>query len=95
MSESVDWQAVQRLTSSQHRRKVAAALSQDGPLTPTAISNRSGLEPTHVSRAMGDLCENGLAELLVPEGTHKGRIYDLTDEGGSAVEVALEVCDDA
>lgn len=89
----VDWTAVQYLVSSTHRFAVANALADDGPLTPTAISEQCDLPATHVSRAMNALREEGLAELLVPESTRKGRIYDLTDAGEDALPVAREVND--
>lgn len=94
MSESVDWQAVQHLTSSTHRREVARILKADGPLTPTAITEKAGISSSSVSRSLGELRENGLVELLVPEETRKGRVYGLTDEGVDAVGVAVEVSGD-
>lgn len=86
-----DWSAVQSIISSDHRAQVASILHESGPLTPSTISEHSSLEVTHVSRSLGQLREQDLVELLVPESTKKGRIYGLTDDGRSAVNAAGEV----
>ena len=92
MSETadVDWKAVGYVAASDHRTRVVDALA-DGPGTPTKLADRSGLPITHVSRALGDLRDVDVVELLVPEDTHKGRIYGLTDTGERAADRAEEV----
>lgn len=89
--DGVDWTAVTCLVSSNHRKEVAEILQENGHLTPTAISDRGSLPPTHVSRALNGLRDEDLVELLVPESTRKGRIYALTDAGERALDAAQEV----
>ena len=84
--EDIDWETISYLTASTNRTAVAVSLANDGPATPTEISDGTDLTPTHVSRAVRQLRDKNLAELLVPEDTHKGRVYGLTDRGSRALE---------
>jgi len=85
-----DWETVSVIVQSDHRTRIVDALA-DGPSTPTTLADRSDLPLTHVSRALGDLRDADIVELLVPEDTHKGRIYGLTDTGEAAADRAQEV----
>lgn len=85
------WAVVARLTGSRQRQTVVEALSDDGPATPSTLADRTGLAISHVSRVLSDLREVDAVELLVPEDTHKGRIYGLTDAGAQGAEKASEV----
>ncbi|MFC3476297.1 winged helix-turn-helix domain-containing protein [Halobacterium litoreum] len=88
-SEGVDWAQYGYVEASDHRTRVVDALHSEGPATPTTLSERTGLDVTHVSRTLRDLSEESIVELLVPEERTKGRIYGLTDAGEAvAVEVA-------
>lgn len=84
------WEVVALLTGSRQREVVVEALDE-GPATPSTLADRTPLAITHVSRVLGDLREAKAVELLVPEDTHKGRIYGLTDTGRQAAVKAEEV----
>lgn len=86
-TNEVDWTTFGFVRASDYRTRVLHALD-DGPATPTELGERAGLEITHVSRTLSELQDHDLAELLVPEDTHKGRIYGLTDDGET---IATEV----
>lgn len=90
----VDWEAYSYLASSSYRRRVAAALL-DGEKTPSDVEADVDIQWAHVSRALGELREEGLAELLVPEDTQKGRVYGLTDTGADTIEALQERDHDA
>lgn len=77
---ATDWDEVGFVVSSKYRTAVLRELSS-GPATPTTIADRSGLGITHISRALGRLQDREVVELVVPEDQHKGRLYDLTDQG--------------
>jgi len=85
------WEIVGLLTGSRQREVVVESLSDEGPATPSTLAERTGLAITHVSRVLSDLREVDAVELLVPEDTHKGRIYGLTDAGAQGAEKASEV----
>jgi len=76
-----DWSDAGYITASQHRTGVYATLATEGPATPTNLSTQTGLDVTHVSRALSDLRERNIVELLVPEDQRKGRVYGLTEHG--------------
>jgi len=88
--EDSDWMLIGYITASDYRSRVLDALNES-PATPTTIGDRTGLELTHVSRTLSELRERDIVELLVPEDTHKGRIYGLTDTGEAAADRAQEV----
>lgn len=77
---ATDWDDVGYVVSSKYRTAVLRVLS-DGPATPTTIADESGLGITHISRALGRLQDRDVVELAVPEDQHKGRFYDLTEQG--------------
>lgn len=68
------------------RQEILSALD-DGAKIPTelAAATPEPMEIAHCSRALSELRDEGLVELLVPEDTKKGRLYGLTDEGEDAV----------
>lgn len=72
-------QAIATVAASSYRERVLRALDEDGPSTPTELHEQTGIASAHVSRALGDLRDVGCVELLVPEGTRKGKIHDTTD----------------
>lgn len=89
-TSGIDWELVGYVAASDYRTRVLAALADD-PATPTTISERSGLDVTHVSRSLTELREHEIVELLVPEERSKGRIYGLTDTGNAIAAKAAEV----
>lgn len=86
MSQQIDYDSVSFVISSSYRETVVEALSEQSQ-TPSEINQRNG-EPgiAHVSRALNELREKKLVELLVSEDTKKGRIYGLTEDGEAVAE---------
>lgn len=86
MSESdtkpstVDVAAVDIIQSSTYRQRVMQAL-RERARTPTELAEECDLSIAHVSRALSELRDRDLVELLVPEEQRKGRIYGVTDGG--------------
>jgi DNA-binding MarR family transcriptional regulator len=83
MSET--WDAAGYVTSSRYRLSVCRHLSREGPDLPSRIAEELDLAQPHVSRALSELRERGVVELLVPESQQKGRLYGLTDDGRRAL----------
>lgn len=77
---SNEWNAIGYIISSTYRVTVLEQLS-DGPATPSQIAKDQGITITHVSRALSELKERDLVELLVPESRRKGRVYGITEKG--------------
>jgi len=75
-----DWDAVGFVVSSRYRVLVLRRLAE-GPASPSTIATDADVAISHVSRALSELSEHSLVELLVPEPRKKGRIYGLTDHG--------------
>lgn len=83
-------EAMAKVIASGYRVTVVEAL-EEKPATPSAIADESGQDVTHVSRALRELKDLGLVELLVPEDTKKGRVYGLTEKGETVTERMKEV----
>jgi DNA-binding MarR family transcriptional regulator len=77
---SDDWDEVGYVISSTYRIKVLQRLSESAAPT-SKIAEDIDCANSHVSRALSDLRERGLVDLLVPESRKKGRIYGITDRG--------------
>lgn len=77
---SPDWEVIGYVISSRYRVEVLRRLS-DSPAPPSTIAEETGCSISHVSRALQDLRDHGLVDLLVPESRKKGRIYGITDAG--------------
>lgn len=77
---SEDWDEIGYVISSRYRVTVVQHLA-DGPATPSRIAEQSQPSIAHVSRALGELREHALVELLVSEDRKKGRVYGITDKG--------------
>lgn len=92
-NQDIDWDAYSYLASSTYRRSVAEELHDDEK-TPSEIEAEVPIHWGHVSRALTQLRDNDLAELLVPEDTKKGRVYGLTEKGEQTL-AALQERDDA
>lgn len=75
-----DWDEIGYIISSKYRVTVLRELAE-GPATPSRIAADSNISIAHVSRALQELRDRGLVELLVPEDRRKGRIYGITESG--------------
>ncbi|KAB1194368.1 ArsR family transcriptional regulator [Haloferax sp. MBLA0076] len=85
------WDSAGYIASSRYRLTVCEYLSEHGSGLPSRIATETGLAQPHVSRALSELRDEGIVELLVPESQQKGRLYGLTDLGELAYErVALD-----
>lgn len=83
---STDWDEIGYVISSTYRVKVLQRLA-DSPAPPSKIAEDTGCAASHVSRALTDLRERELVDLLVPESRKKGRIYGITDQGREIWEI--------
>ncbi|WP_299334154.1 ArsR family transcriptional regulator [Haloplanus sp.] len=77
---STDWDEIGYVISSTYRVEVLRRLA-DSPAPPSKIAADTDCAASHVSRALNDLRERELVDLLVPESRKKGRIYGITDQG--------------
>lgn len=75
-----EWDSIGFVISSQYRVAVLRRLA-DGPATPSRIAADADFAIPHISRALNDLRDRSLVELLVPEDRKKGRVYGITEEG--------------
>ena len=82
---SADWDAVSFVISSQYRVAVMRRLSES-PATPARIAEDADVGIAHISRALQELRERGLVELLVSEECRKGRVYGMTEDGARVWE---------
>ncbi|MFC6825607.1 winged helix-turn-helix domain-containing protein [Halopelagius fulvigenes] len=83
MSET--WDAAGYIASSRYRLAVCKLLARNGPDLPSRIAEELDLAQPHVSRALSELRERDIVELLVPESQQKGRLYGLTGDGQAAL----------
>lgn len=83
------WDDTSFVIASQYRVAVLERLAS-GPAIPSQIATDRGIDISHVSRALGDLRERRLVELLVPEERRKGRIYGPTDRGSDILGLIEE-----
>lgn len=77
---TTDWDEIGYVISSNYRVKVLKRLA-DSPAPTSKIAEDTDCPTSHVSRALHDLRDRGLVDLLVPESRKKGRIYGITDHG--------------
>lgn len=87
--EQSDWDALSFTLSSHYRVGTVASLA-DAPNTPTKVSDDTGIATAHVSRALQELADEELVELLVSEDRKKGRIYGLTERGETVADMLDE-----
>lgn len=78
--EEPDWDDVSYVISSQYRRTVLGQLAA-GPATPSQLAADTDHAIANVSRALRQLRDRGLVELLVSEERRKGRVYGVTETG--------------
>jgi len=82
----VDYNRVGSVVASKYRKQTVLAL-KGGPKIPSEIADESDSDIAHISRAITELANNDITELLVDESTKKGRLYGLTSEGEEVAEV--------
>jgi len=75
-----DWDAVSFVISSRYRIITLRRLST-GPATPSQIAQEASVGIPHVSRALQELRDRELVDLLVSDDRRKGRVYGLTEQG--------------
>lgn len=80
------WDAAGFVASSRYRLAVCEYLAAQGPGLPSEIAVETDLAQPHVSRALSELRERNVVELLVPESQQKGRLYGLTGSGRVALD---------
>lgn len=80
------WDTAGYIASSRYRASVCELLAAGGPELPSRIATKLELAQPHVSRALSELRDRGVVELLVPESKQKGRLYGLTPEGEAALD---------
>ena len=71
--------------ASEYRKKVMVALGEK-PNTPSAISEKTKIYPSHISNTLNELVEKKLVVCLTPK-LKKGRLYDLTKEGKKILKI--------
>jgi len=76
-----EWDVVGYVNSSQYRTASVEHLYDEGEAMPSEIAEASGYALSHVSRALSQLRERRVVDLLVSEDRHRGRLYGLTDRG--------------
>lgn len=74
------WDEVSFVLASTYRVTVLEYLVS-GPATPSQLSADTDLSMSHISRALGELREQELVELLVSDDRKKGRVYGITEQG--------------
>ena len=77
---TAEWDLVGFVVSSKYRVAVLRRLVES-PATPTRIATDVDVAVTHVSRALRELRERDLAQLLVAEERKKGRVYAVSERG--------------
>lgn len=77
---SSDWNEISFVISSKYR-VIALQRLEAGPATPSQIASDADVGIAHVSRALQELRERSMVDLLVSEDRKKGRVYGLTEHG--------------
>lgn len=77
---STEWDEISYVISSRYR-VIALKNLAVGPATPSQIASDADVGIAHVSRALQDLRERELVDLLVSDDRKKGRVYGLTEKG--------------
>ncbi len=77
---TLHWDEVSFVLASTYRVAVLEHLVT-GPATPSQLATDTEISISHVSRALGELREEALVELLVSDDRKKGRVYGITEQG--------------
>lgn len=75
-----DWDEIGFVISSRYRIIALRRLAV-GPATPSQIATDASVGIAHISRALQDLRDRSLVDLLVSDDRKKGRVYGLTEHG--------------
>lgn len=89
-SDSAGYEEASYIMASRYRTIVVDELGKC-PATPSGIATATDIRITHASRALHELRERGLVQLLVPDHVEKGRIYGITESGRQAAATPSEV----
>lgn len=81
-----EWDDVSYVISSRYRIATLRRLAE-GPATPSRIAEETELSVAHVSRALQELADHSVVELLVSEDRKKGRVYGVTEKGSGVWEM--------
>lgn len=90
----MDYDKYSYVTNSKYRVTVFEWLDK-GPMKPSMIAEKSGHDISHISRALQELRDGGLVELMVSEDKKKGRIYALSDKGDNMADDVINGFHDA
>jgi DNA-binding MarR family transcriptional regulator len=77
---NTDWDEIGFVISSRYRIIALRRLAV-GPATPSQIAADAEVGIAHISRALQDLRDKHLVDLLVSDDRKKGRVYGLTERG--------------
>lgn len=77
---TAEWDDVGYVISSTYRTAVLRRLAE-GPSTPSQIGTDEDIAVAHASRALQQLRDRSMVDLLVPEDRRKGRVYRLSEKG--------------
>jgi DNA-binding transcriptional ArsR family regulator len=80
-----EWDDISFVISSRYRVAVLRRLA-DGPAMPSRIADDADQSIAHISRALQELRDRSLVELLVSEEQRKGRVYGITEQGSEVWE---------
>ena len=78
VDESSDWELIGFVKRSDYRKKILGSLEK--PLIPKEIAEETDIHQSNVSRALGDLREKELVQVMNPDAK-TGRVYTLTEKG--------------
>lgn len=88
-----EWDDISFVAASAYRETVLKQLAA-GPATPSQIQAERDITLSHTSRALRQLRERSLVELLVSEDRRKGRFYGITDRGADLWGMVKEMDDE-
>src|SRR2546422_2517272 len=84
-AQGSQWSDFSYVVSSGVRERVISSLAGT-PKVPKQLAQSTGLRIYHVSRALRELRDRGLVELLTPDAKGRGRLYGLTGSGSGLLE---------
>lgn len=79
----MDWEKYSFVVRSKNRKKVLKNL--DSPKTPSQLREKTGINLSHISRALSELKEEGIVKCLTPN-QKLGRVYKRTEVGEEIAE---------
>ena len=89
-----EWDLIGYVRSSQYRNATVHHLHNYGPSLPSEIADGEDHALPHVSRALSELRDRDVVDLLVSEERQRGRIYGLTDRGRKIADRVLRDIDE-